>query len=295
MILLPLAAAAALAWTPLSAEVSPVNFFENSTRRDPTFEESRPLVEVFANLMSCAGFLVENAKGEPVIATARHCAAYRFEDACRRGLVSVRLETGGARGVCRRVVVEGTSDDMVVFLAEFPSTLSRPREIALRDAAFLRLAESPPPSGARLQVLGYPDDPERARRATVSENCWVNDGPSASTLLTDDERASLAAFFERAAERFRARGFDLEEFLRRFEEVNRTSEVLASNCSIYAGNSGGPILIPGRRAAYGMTGSSVPEVTRPFPSTASNTFYSMSGFVRRHRAELERAGVAIGD
>lgn len=262
-----------------------INFFKNATRRDPTALERKAIVNVNSK-SACAGFFVKNRANDFLIATARHCAAYDFEKACKEGGVDI-VTSEGYKGQCDSVVAEGREDDMVVFKARL---IGAPQKI-LASIDFLKLSAAPAPRDAPLKVIGFPQDEYRDGRMTVTENCWINGGTNVADLLTMEE---LQAVLQRREEMGRDAKEDAD-LAAREEFVEEHAQIEFNNCTIYQGNSGGPMTLAGRPIVVGMPYKSVRGVYRLFPETAANRSTSMAGFVRRNRLALEQAGVVIVD
>jgi len=96
----------------------------------------------------------------------------------------------------------------------------------------LSLSASSPPSNTRLNVLGYPTDPFRSRRATVTESCWVNDGSDFYTQYNPTEIAQMQA------------SPDFQEHLNDPVYQAAQNQLASSsgkfNCAVYGGNSVAP-------------------------------------------------------
>ncbi len=268
-----------------------INFYQNARRRDPSAEELKPIVKINTRMFTCAGFFVKNRANDFLIATARHCALYRFEKVCKEDGVEVITAAGGFRGRCERVIAEGTYDDMVVFKARF----SNPDRKILKSIGFLALSAVTAPQGMPLTVIGYPSDQYRNRRLTLTENCWANDGASVNDLLTPAENMATEKAAERSRKYFRTMNEDYEAYIGSHKFMSARAQHQSHNCTTYQGNSGGPFLWSGRSIAFGMPGGSHQDVYRAFPETASNKFLSTVGFARNNRLALEQAGVVLVD
>jgi hypothetical protein len=151
-------------------------FFEQSTRRDPTALEAAHVV----NLDGCAAFFVANSAGKTIMGSARHCMSYSVTNWCPTGTVRTNA---GRIGRCTRVVAADVGHDIALFEVNLPYDAS----------AALRLAAYQPPVGTRLQMIGFPADQYRQARLTLTEDCWVlqttTRSPHADSNLQD--RSSL--------------------------------------------------------------------------------------------------------
>jgi|CXWL01.1.fsa_nt_gi hypothetical protein len=268
-----------------------VNFYKNSRRRAPTAAERKPIVRISTKLLNCAGFFVKNQADEFLIATARHCALYRFEKACKDNDIEVVTAAGSFLGRCESVIAEGRNDDMVVFKARFTA----PKKKLLTFIDFLALSAVPAPQGMPLTVIGYPADRYSNGSLTLTENCWANNGTTADSLLTSEERLATQKAADRTRKYFQSKGEDYDAYVGFHKFFSTHSQLQAHNCTTYQGNSGGPFLWSGHPIAFGMPAGSHPDVYREFPETASNNFTTTAGFVRGNRQALERAGVALVD
>ena len=70
---------------------------------------------------------------------------------------------------------------------------------------------------------------------------------------------------------------------------------LFSNCSVYGGNSGGPIMVENTDYVIGHPRSYVPGHYKIVPSNFSMQIESSDVFVQRNRTALEALGVKIVD
>lgn len=266
-----------------------VTFFENSLRRDLNEYEKAFLVRVEVDqACSCAGFFTENSNKDFLITTARHCAYYYFTEACQQGKVSIVTESGGFKGVCSEVVASDHGTDIVTFRARFDADQSARIGASI---AFLRLKAGDPDIGTALKMLGYPADPDRGTRATVTENCWINannpDDSSAWSYYTKSERLQIIEESKK--------GGSLSSLPADYSQrQNRIStQYLGHNCTTYRGNSGGPMLVAGTDMVVGLPANYSPGMFRGLPSSASEYMYRMSEFVVNNRASLQAAGVVL--
>ena len=138
-------------------------FFENSTRRDATSQESKLVVK----LGGCAAFFVANDQGKTYMATARHCVNYSITSWCNNG-GRVR-DNQGRRGTCKRIIAADANHDIAVFEVTMPYVPA--------SHTVLRLASYQPAVDTPLKMIGYPadNDPETARhgKLTTTEDCWI--------------------------------------------------------------------------------------------------------------------------
>lgn len=223
-------------------------FFANSIRRDATESERQQVMQ----LPGCTGFYIENTKDTVTIVSARHCFDFAPEHFCQNG--GLFSSGDGQEGRCREVIAAGDQHDIVVFRADFA------KKPASEHA--LRLSSSVPTPQTRLKMIGYPQDPERDGKLTVTENCWVISSDGQSPYFARDARLP-----------------------------DRTSR---HNCSTYGGNSGGPMLIEGTREVVGLPFSySKRDLTPRQPDNVSTAAYMtrMADFVEQHREALDAAGI----
>ncbi len=115
--------------------------------------------------------------------------------------------------------------------------------------------------GTRLQMIGFPSDPVADNRPTVTENCWLQKNDDQSGNHPDGNR----------------------------DQKGR------HNCTVYGGNSGGPMLIESTDIVVGLPSTYTPEdfVQRP-PNTEYLAYMDlMEDFVNQHFQALVDHGVSI--
>lgn len=258
--------------------------FENAVRRDhDDRSELRPIVKVITRHSetssgTCTGFFVKNRENKAYIATARHCARYQLTRACEEGRLTFKTAYSNAAGRCKKVIVEVSDLDMALVEAEFPSWNNVQRAVR-----FLQLSEQAPQLNTQLKMVGFPGDPERNGQFTVTENCWITDGRMVE--LSDYPIAD-----QEANRTWRERRPPNPEVTALANQI-RGRYAAFNNCSVYGGNSGGPIMIHGTSIALGMPTAYYPQAFTEQPQTRSTSMDTTAMFIESNRTDLERAGV----
>lgn len=268
-------------------------FSENSIRRDPRGNEARAI----ARAPGCTGFFVANRTQKFFLATARHCFAYEMTRNCHaanlaNGFMPVALLASGDAAIayCKRVVAGTRQDDMVIIELEFQDVFQRyanPEKLAeavarIYQGPVLSLASFTLPTYSQLQMIGYPADTDRRGMLTVTERCWETSGVG-KDFFTNLPTARLGG---------NVGVIPIDPTLRSsVQELNR--ELRWHNCSVYGGNSGGPILLYGTRIAVGIPAAYHRQSAAVFSYQLSTFYESTAGFVRRNRSALDRAGIHI--
>ncbi len=260
----------------LNGGFSNVVFTENSHRRLPNREEQKKFAAVDR---SCSGFFIKNQNDELLFATASHCKKYDFTNAClRRPGVSIDMTEGFGEGVifshignCEKVLIEDRDADFVVMKirADYPDALKK-------WVHFLTLSKKVPPAGTKLVELGFPGDPKANGAPTVTDNCWIIDAkgptwPRFSAWGSSDVEKQTIVVFNTVAHEY-------------------------ENCSVYGGNSGGPILIEGTDMVIGMPVNYHEGDFELRPAGSEINFLnSASTFINRNRAACDKLGIVIDE
>lgn len=227
----------------------------------------------------CSAFFVNNKNGRPYVGTARHCAGYKLTDACKDGRIHFRTEVGDHVGVCKRVVAGDMANDLVIVELEFQDWMR-----AKRDIGFLTLSSQLPRLKTKLKMLGYPNSRTRRGEFTITSDCWVSTGrPVEYVDLDSEEKAGYQAW----AASNRGPGNPLAELV-------KNNRVAYHNCSIYGGNSGGPIIKDGSRYVLGLPTTYWPGSFKPKPSDTSAAMDSTVHFIQMNRAAIRAAGIYTG-
>lgn len=257
----------------------PIYMFENSNRRGATLDEIRSLVRMSSG---CSGFFVKNSKNKNLIMSSRHCYDFEFAEKCLSGGVELFAfdNHGGALGTCKQVVVSSRESDALIFEVEFSDQFTPP------DHQFI-LAARDPEVCTPLQLKGFPADHHRLGRATVSENCWIQPKFSHHAYFSFSEEAKIDAL--RSAEEVTTTYSD--SFWEAFSDLNM--EFGLHNCSVYGGNSGGPLQIFGTQIAIGLPMEYLPNSDLTADRRHSVRYERMPEFVERHKDALNELGVQI--
>ena len=253
------------------------DFFQNSTRHNPDPESNitKAMVRIGFGKSHCSGFFVTNSDHRLFVATARHCADYHFAEACRDGKLKVETFAGKFRGTCSAVIASDDDHDAVIFEAEF----ANPADQVVEKIRFLDLSTKGAPAGTRLKMFGYPGDAYRNGTLTVTENCWANKGRDSRRYLTVGE-ASISQEFSASQES--------DDWTTR---IRNKENMVAYNCDVYGGNSGGPVLNEDTLDVIGMPATYVMNVYRKLPWQASAWFFTLDRFIQTNAASLEAAGI----
>jgi hypothetical protein len=275
--------------------LSGANFFLNSQRRDPTpVEQGLFLRAVKSGRQSgCTAFLVENTQKRHFIATQRHCYDWNISEACRNDQIRILPESSlvsGVHGRCVGVVASSVEQDVAIIEIELKNSLGfnasqRQRNAFVNNHRPLRLADFEPEVGDRLKMFGYPADRERRGNPTVSENCWVLP-PDAKSVWFALDHDNLEPAFQRYVDGARNRPANPNNALLR--QTRRPF-----NCSVYGGNSGGPIVLEGTRTVIGLPVSYYPDLYTKIPENYAHLFEDTQTFVNRHRQTLESHGILL--
>lgn len=258
--------------------------FEGALRRESlSNDEGRAIVKVSTRKADgssgrCTGFFVKNRDNKPLVATARHCAQYDLTLACKDRRVSITTQFGAHSGVCRKTVVSVDHLDMAIIEVRIPNWRTVSREID-----FLELSEQAPRVGTEVKMLGYPGD--RNGQFTITENCAITDGRLVE--FKDYPAADQQAYYV-----WRGNRPDDPEVVRRSNLIVGRRDAF-NNCSVYGGNSGGPIIISNSNVALGMPTAYWPKMPTPQPSTRSTSMDTTARFIRDNRAKLIEEGVVF--
>lgn len=273
------------------------NFFENSARRDLTEEEEKIIVRAVkkGRTGGCTGFFVANTKDKFLLATARHCYNYKINEACSSDQIRV-LPSGKMHGrfvgSCQKVAVASEKDDIAIVELNILDTNEQPasQELLQEVKQFytrLNLAAYEAPVWFRLKMLGYPSDEGRKSQATVSENCW---------MMPENSKIAVQAIPEADRDqRFkdwqRNRPQDTEE--QRQINAKLKMKLRKYNCSVYGGNSGGPILMSNTLDFIGMPRTYYPGLYNTIPKTYSHNLEETVGFIQNNQQAILDNGIVL--
>lgn len=264
------------------------NNFEGSRQRSANSAESRAVARAWvtgAERLKATAFFVANEKREPLMLTARHVigAAGPVSAACKQGIVHLE-HSGLGRGKCVAILLE--QGDFVLMRVDFGGqdvySRANPLSILGRDAR----------QGDAVTVIGYPMN--RARALTVSDNCKVL--PNSRVLQPADFTDKDFAAWKGARDEMKEQnaktraGYHTRDTKGKrsasFKGNSNQTDVI--NCTMYGGNSGGPVLVDG--AVAGMPGGYYVKVTGTYPSDLG---LPLAGFRGGFRKALAKHGVII--
>lgn len=126
-----------------------------------------------------------------------------------------------------------------------------------------RLAGFGAADGTRLKMLGYPTDGFAPVGLTVTENCWIVNEVASNPFVGTE-------------------AFD----------KGMQDDVYGHNCSVFGGNSGGPMKIEGSDIVVGQP-YSFRRIFVPLPFTDQSYGAVASDLVADFQSELEREGIEI--
>lgn len=257
------------------------DFFENSPRRDATETEGRGILRM--NIAQaggtqtwCSAFFVRNSKKRPLIATARHCVQFDMASACKMNRLSFVSQANGYSGLCKRVVAESKELDMTLIEADFGTAWV---ETMLPAIEFYSLSSQRPRVGTRLVMLGYPVDPYRRGAFTVSDNCWVSNNPAVQFTDLNAADQDLTKRYSDAAVK------------NPLSDLIRHGSAAFNNCSVYGGNSGGPILKEGTKIVLGLPTRYWPGAYGTQNSQRTEAMDSTVDFIEANKTILRAAGI----
>ena len=290
-----------------------VQFFENSVRTDISPGEAKYLVSIqlngtiLADLASdlgivispeqkqtyldsldgktptCGAFFVANSSGKFFIGSARHCLYFYEKELCARNF-TIRSFATGDTGHCTRIVVDDQKSDFFIFEAEFddPKSTSAGTE-SLVLALFIKNGKE------ELDVFGFPGDNERNSRPTKSSNC---------SLVPTSEDLD----YSRAVWNFQSKSSQLENttvtdansdhFNAAHLLIWQNVVPLRHNCSVYGGNSGGPVVIKNSRVFVGLPFTYVasPEI---FPVWSYGVLETAARLWYEKRVDFMANGISV--
>lgn len=229
--------------------------FENAVRRDATTDEAGYVVKVDTG---CTAFFVKNSGSETLMISARHCTQDKEQEWCANG-GSFENDITGIKGTCKSILASDATHDVFMFSAN----------VNKAPTQTLSLAANAPKVKDALKMIGYPADQNsgshvgRFGKLTVTENCWV--------LGANYESPYIGS-----------------------EYVYRDIAAL-HNCSVYGGNSGGPMILEKTEVALGLPftySDDLQERSSSDLQTASN-MAQMSDFVATFRTILDNYKVSL--
>jgi hypothetical protein len=192
-------------------------FYQNSLRRSAVDSDIAAKAILRIVDRGCTAFFVSNDAGKNIAASAIHCFENQNPSSwCSNGGTAWDTRLQAYRN-CTRIVVFNPQTEMFLFEVDGPAPQKSLTLTALKY-----------PVGTRLQMLGYPSDPERARGINVTENCWILKDVAPPDRLTPRTQAMKETHF-------------------------------LHNCSTYGGNSGGPMVLEGTDIAIAMPSSFVKD------------------------------------
>jgi hypothetical protein len=248
--------------------------FRQSKRFDPKPED----LKEFVSLGGAAAFPLKNSKNLPIFMSGRHVVGEDAEKWCAHPNPKDVLTTNsGVRlAKCKKIIAAREHIDPFVFLIEGEQI---PELTPLSLAGFLPSSKTP------LQLLGFPADTFRKRKPTVTDNCWVLN-PAYGTQ--QDMYQKLRAAYPTAP-----------QFSESETQKKDVSERFTHNCSVYGGNSGGPMLLKDTSIVLGIPIEYIEQkdikeglIDEESERVSSDT---MEFFVKTFPFELKEYGIEVID
>ena len=280
-----------------------MNFFDGTLRRDMKEVEPLTFLKVIYDNKSnedtvsiCSGFRVQQKNNRFFVATARHCINFDELNACDQKQIKVAPadSSGGYYfGTCKKIIASSEDEDLFIMEVQIASSLGNSStlfESKVKETfPGYNLASYLPAAGTPLVVSGFPTDPTRQGKATITEKCEIlpENAQDSIYAMPLDERARLLEIFETARSQLPEA---VSEYL---SKLNITQ--LKHNCSVYKGNSGGPARIEGTKDIVGIPHDSWLELMKSVPRYFARNLEATATFVKRHRKILEEQGIEISD
>lgn len=277
------------------------NFFTGVIRRNIKADEVFNFFRVIyddgtgkKNIRRCAGFRVLQKNNRFFIASARHCLNYREKQACDNNFIKIvpipKIEASYV-GSCKKIIISSESDDL--FVMEI--NITQHEMPGFYSSSFLelypgfKLAGYQPNVSTPLQMFGFPLDSLRGGAPTVTENCEVLPADSRDGIfhLSPEEQQKL---IDKSEKNLRETPIETLVLMNKINIVK-----IKHNCSVYVGNSGGPIRIQGSHDIIGIPSDYWDGMLTSVPKSYSRAMESVPEFVKRHRKILDAEGVEISD
>lgn len=273
--------------------LEPINFFMQSNRRDLSDKEERLIVRATkkGKESGCSAFFLKNTQGKIYVGTARHCYSHKEEQACNNDEIRI-LPSGTLKnfflGTCKRLVAGSIKDDFFIMEVNILDSTGAPasQELTSQIQKYyvpLVLTSYAPPAYFPLKMLGYPSDDVRKSRPTVSENCYVQPDNTKTAIQAVPEDQRDPRYLKWLNEK------------RPLDPETKSLEIRhrAMNCSVYGGNSGGPIIIENSYDLLGLPSSYAPGLYNKIPESYSVAFEEIKSFVDRNLSQIQDNGLVI--
>jgi hypothetical protein len=209
----------------------PLHYFKSSIQTDIPAGEASFLVRE----NGCGGFLIKNGSNRIFIGTARHCFGNNEFGMCDPSNNFLTTQVGKYPGHCKNLVASSLKSDFFIFEADFGD---KNDEIKSKFTS-LTLGLITEDIGVHpLEVYGYPGD-IRNFNPTKTYNC-------SSFSKTYDPEFTLFVGYNPGQMAFQ-------------QLLAQTNQRIKHNCSLYAGNSGGPVIFAGTTTVIGLPYTYVPS------------------------------------
>lgn len=207
---------------------------------------------------TCTLFFLENTANTVYAVTARHC----FDNHNINTWCEIDgvFSTADNPGSSNGQCLQVIATDAKHDIAVFEARVSGE---SLTGPLF-RLASYTPDPSTHISLTGYPSDDERLGSITTTTDCWVLDVETASP----------------------------------FNDSRMSDKSVHHNCSVWGGNSGGPVWVDGTRDVVGLPFNyhqqdSDDEVLSSSDTKDAPSIALMSDFIDKHESELRAAGIVI--
>ena len=197
---------------------TPLHYFKNSIQIDIPVGDGSFLIK--GN--GCGAFLIKNDGNRILLGTARHCFGYNEYQMCDANNDFLETHVGKCKGHCKNLVASSLKSDFFIFEADFGDK----NEEIKNNFHALTFGIIDGDIGARaLEVYGYPND-IRKGLPTKTYSCYTfskNYDPEFLQLYSNTGGIPQPTLID----------------------LVQTNQRVKHNCSIYAGNSGGPMIVSG--------------------------------------------------
>ncbi len=198
-----------------------------------------------------------------LVGSARHCVDFDAKAACAKGLGMKAYATGDI-GKCVSVLLDDEDADFFIFEASFDGHPDEYEKVEQLIPAIVI-----PDGSEEVEAYGFPADEGRHQLPTKTDHCHLFNAFADpefkkfyAYFLNDESKAASGATTSDASDKFTAG----------VAALYKNETFLRHNCSIYGGNSGGPMILKGTHYLVGM-----PETYNPAPQIFPEDEYGLVG------------------
>jgi hypothetical protein len=210
---------------------TPLHYFKSSIQTDiPTGEAS-----FLIRGNGCGAFFIKNDSNRIFVGSARHCFGNNEFGMCDPTKDMFQTQVGSFPGRCKNLVASSLKSDFFIFEADFGDK----NDEIKNNFASLTLGIVTGDIGFRkLEVYGYPGD-IRNFKPTKTYNCssFSKDYDPDFTLFVGYNPGQMAPQ----------------------QLLAQTNQRFKHNCTLYGGNSGGPVILEGTTTIIGLPYTYVPN------------------------------------